>query len=85
MDAARTTMGLRVPQDLSVVGFDDVPMSAWASFGLTTIRPRFGEMVEAAAGLALDPGDADAPTPMIEVPADLVIRSSARLSPAPRH
>lgn len=38
LDAARHVYGLRVPQDLVVVGFDDIPMAAAASFGLTTIR-----------------------------------------------
>jgi len=38
MDTARHTFGLRIPEDLVVVGFDDVPMASAASFMLTTIR-----------------------------------------------
>ena len=30
--------GLRVPDDVSVIGFDDVPMAGWASYRLTTLR-----------------------------------------------
>jgi DNA-binding LacI/PurR family transcriptional regulator len=45
MDAARRELRLRVPEDLSVIGFDDVPMAAWLSYDLTTIAQRIPEMV----------------------------------------
>jgi len=38
IDAARTVLGLRVPDDVSIVGCDDVPMAAWPSFNLATVR-----------------------------------------------
>lgn len=38
LDAARHEFGLRVPDELVVIGFDDLPMAASASFGLTTLR-----------------------------------------------
>jgi len=41
--------GLRVPEDISVVGFDDILMAAWPAYGLTTIRQPIQEMVECAA------------------------------------
>src|SRR5690606_24035633 len=37
LEAARVR-GLRVPQDLSVVGYDDVPLAQWSSPPLTTVR-----------------------------------------------
>jgi len=37
-------IGLRVPRDLSVVGFDDVPEAQWAVPALTTIRQPIAEM-----------------------------------------
>jgi DNA-binding LacI/PurR family transcriptional regulator len=47
--------GLRVPEDISVVGFDDVPLASWPSFNLTTVRQPLPEMAEAALDmLALD-------------------------------
>ena len=45
MDAARHEFGLRIPQDLCVVGFDDIEQSQWLSYGLTT----FTQPVEAIA------------------------------------
>ncbi|MFJ6324711.1 MULTISPECIES: LacI family DNA-binding transcriptional regulator [unclassified Rhizobium] len=38
MDYVRTTLGLRIPEDISVIGFDDVPEAAWLSYRLTTFR-----------------------------------------------
>jgi LacI family transcriptional regulator len=40
---------LRIPQDLSVVGFDDLPMSLWSSPPLTTVRQPLAEMGRVAA------------------------------------
>jgi DNA-binding LacI/PurR family transcriptional regulator len=79
MDAARRVLGLRVPEDLSVIGFDDVPMSSWDSYGLTTFRQRVEPMVDAAVGLVLAALSATPPPPPVEIPCDLVIRASARL------
>jgi LacI family transcriptional regulator len=47
-EAARQR-GLRIPQDLSVVGFDDLPVARWVSPPLTTVRQPLAEMGSAAA------------------------------------
>ncbi|RLJ40977.1 DNA-binding LacI/PurR family transcriptional regulator [Litoreibacter meonggei] len=44
IDAARQA-GMVVGQDISILGFDDVPMAAWTSYQLTTFRQRVGQMV----------------------------------------
>ncbi len=68
-------LGLRVPEDLSVVGFDDITMAGWPSHKLTTIPQPLGEMMDATVSLALelaqDPSLATrtrrfAPLPLIE-------------------
>jgi DNA-binding LacI/PurR family transcriptional regulator len=38
LDAARLDCGQRVPDDLSVIGFDDIPQAAWSAYQLTTFR-----------------------------------------------
>jgi LacI family transcriptional regulator len=52
-EAARQR-GLRVPQDLSVVGFDDLPVARWVSPPLTTVRQPLAEMGRAAAQMLDD-------------------------------
>jgi DNA-binding LacI/PurR family transcriptional regulator len=47
MDALRE-QGLRIPHDVSVVGFDDVPSAAWPCHALTTLRQPVAAMVDAA-------------------------------------
>jgi DNA-binding LacI/PurR family transcriptional regulator len=45
MDAARIKMGLRVPQDIAFVGFDNLEQSGWESYDLTTVQQPLDEMV----------------------------------------
>jgi DNA-binding LacI/PurR family transcriptional regulator len=46
MDALRHRLGLRIPDDLMVGGFDDIPESARLPYQLTTVRQPIDEMVE---------------------------------------
>jgi len=51
MDVLRLEMGLRVPDDVGVIGFDDVPQAAWGSYRLTTVRQCVEPMVDATVTL----------------------------------
>ncbi|WP_136192044.1 LacI family DNA-binding transcriptional regulator [Actinomyces procaprae] len=82
MQTARS-MGIRVPEDLSVVGFDDYKMSEL--FGLTTIRqPVLAEGRSGAELLLSALGEgADAPVHNV-LPTELVVRATTmRLEPRP--
>jgi LacI family transcriptional regulator len=47
LDAA-LSLGVRVPEDLSILGFDDIPMASWEVFQLSTLRQPIGDMARAA-------------------------------------
>ncbi|SHN86678.1 LacI family DNA-binding transcriptional regulator [Bradyrhizobium erythrophlei] len=77
IDAARE-LGLSVPGDVSIVGYDDVPLAALPSYALTTIRQPVHEMAKAAMeilGLGGERGAASAPENRI-VRGTLITRSS---------
>ncbi|RSX49503.1 Periplasmic binding protein-like domain-containing protein [Bifidobacterium callimiconis] len=59
---AARRLGLRIPDDLSVVGFDDIPFAADITPSLTTIRPSFRAVGQRAAELVFkrpEPGNPD--------------------------
>jgi DNA-binding LacI/PurR family transcriptional regulator len=80
MDTLRFELGLRVPQDVSVVGFDNVPQADWGSYRLTTVEQPLQPMIEATVGL-LQRYLRDAqvsPRENVVVPGQLVVRESVR-------
>lgn len=54
MDAARYRLGVKVPEQLSVVGFDGVGPAQWQSYDLTTVRQPVRRMTEAAVSMMLE-------------------------------
>jgi len=80
-DAARAA-GLRVPADLSVVGFDDLPVAALVDPPLTTVRQPLTEMAVAATEMALALGRRDrVPQVGLELATTLTIRESTAPPP----
>jgi LacI family transcriptional regulator len=76
--AGLTAAGIRVPEDIAVVGYDDIPFAAVAAVPLTTVRQPIAEIGTAAARLLLDeiaqPGRV--PRDVVLAP-ELVVRASA--------
>lgn len=80
LEVLREELGLSVPEDVSVIGYDDAPMANWKTFDLTTVRQPLNRMIEATATLLLDEiSDKERLPEKIEIPGELVIRGSARL------
>jgi DNA-binding LacI/PurR family transcriptional regulator len=74
--------GLRIPQDLSVVGFDDVPVAAWVEPPLTTVHQPLTEMAVAATELAPSLGRGEkVPQLGLEIATRLVVRDSTAPPP----
>jgi len=79
MDELRGKMGVRVPEEVSVVGYDDVPMAAWAAYDLTTYRQPLNRMVAATVEAIMHLiQKEDLPQRHIEIAGTLIERSSAR-------
>jgi DNA-binding LacI/PurR family transcriptional regulator len=70
-------VGRRVPEDVSVVGFDDTPESSYFLPALTTVRQDFGEVGRRSVELLLSLMDGNVGDRHTVVPARLVVRESA--------
>lgn len=79
LDVLRSELGLRVPEDVSVVGFDDTAMAALPTYDLTTIRQPVGQMVKASTRILFENiARRDLEPEHLKFEARLVERSSAR-------
>jgi LacI family xylobiose transport system transcriptional regulator len=75
-DAARSH-GLRIPRDLSVVGYDDLQLAEWSSPALTTVHQPLGKMAEEAARLVIRMSESELESiPRMDLATRLVVRES---------
>ncbi|MCX4514787.1 LacI family DNA-binding transcriptional regulator [Streptomyces sp. NBC_01619] len=75
LEAARVN-GLRVPHDLSVVGYDDVQVARWSSPALTTVHQPLRQMAEEAAQMLLRLRTEEPSSTRLELATSLVVRKS---------
>ena len=78
MDAARVEFGLGIPDDLCVVGFDDIEQAGWSSYSLTTFRQPVDQIAECIAGLLEGGGRGAISDARISLEAPLIWRRSVR-------
>ncbi|KIF78224.1 hypothetical protein QR77_39460 [Streptomyces sp. 150FB] len=79
--------GVRVPQDVSVVGFNDIDAAAHVRPALTTVRQPFVDMGRQAARIlmtALDGVESDEESQRVVLPTELIVRDSTTSVPADR-
>lgn len=86
---AAATLGLRIPDDLSVVGFDDLPEAQWATPPMTTVQQPTADMGATALRILLDtirerrtPATRPGRTPRLELATNLLVRRSTAPPPA---
>lgn len=78
MDVIRFSLQLSIPNDVAVVGFDDVPPASWPAYNLTTVRQRANKMVECTVDIILEKierADRGKPT-QIRIPSPIILRGT---------
>ena len=80
MDTLRYEIGLKIPQDVSVIGYDDVPASAWPAYDLTTVRQPVNKMVQETVEILIEKiNNAEIEPRRVKIDGPLIIRGSTRL------
>ena len=78
IDAART-LKVSVPYNLSIVGFDDIPMAGWGAYNLTTVSQEVDPMIDETIALMQEKiAHPDSPPELRLVPCKLKVRRSVR-------
>jgi DNA-binding LacI/PurR family transcriptional regulator len=79
MDVLRFKLGLSVPGDVSIAGFDDVSIAAWPAYDLTTYRQPINRMIaRTVQTLMTQIADAKVAPERIEIEGELIVRGSTR-------
>ena len=80
MDTLRYDLNLRIPEDVSVIGYDDVPAAQWRAYNLTTVRQPADRMVNRTVEILLAQINGDTVSARtITIDGPLICRGSARL------
>ena len=78
--AAAHDLGLAVPRDLAIIGFDDIPLAQYLRPGLSTVQQPATQLGIAALGLALRVANGETVEPVV-LPAKLIVRESSAYEP----
>lgn len=80
LEVLREELGVRVPEDVSVIGYDDAPMASWKTFDLTTVRQPLSQMIEATCRVLIaEIKDRERVPENVVIPGELIVRRSARI------
>lgn len=81
MDTLRIELGLQIPHDASVVGFDDVKQASWGSYQLSSVVQDADAMIEATVGLLMEELEGANQNRALVLPTRLVLRQSSAPRP----
>ena len=81
MDVIRFELGLKIPEQVAVVGYDDVPVASWPAYDLTTVRQPVNRMVAETVSFLLEciVGQ-KTNTRQIQIEGPLIVRGSTKIS-----
>ncbi|WP_094022186.1 LacI family DNA-binding transcriptional regulator [Maliponia aquimaris] len=80
MDVVRHKLGLKVPDEVGIVGFDDVPIAAWPAYDLTSYRQPINKMVARTVESLMERIEDPTVAPdRIKIEGQLIVRGSTRL------
>ena len=81
MDVLRFEIGLKIPEQVSVVGYDDVPVSSWPAYDLTTVRQPANRMIAETVSMILECIENKKTKPrQIKIDGPLIMRGSTRMT-----
>jgi len=73
-------LGLDVPDDVSVVGYDNVPQAAWKGYDLTTVSQPAEAMIEATLAILIEQIESQSVERRASIlPSQLIVRGTSRL------
>ena len=81
VDAARWRLGLRIPEELSLIGFDGIPQAGWEGYELTTFRQPIEEIAEKTVAW-LSSEASPTRQEILSLTPRLIVRNSVRRIPA---
>ena len=78
LDTLRFELGRKVPDDVAVIGYDDVPLASWPAYNLTTVRQPVNQMVLATVDMLLAQIDGSHGCERIEIDGPLMVRGTTK-------
>ena len=80
MDTLRFELGLRIPEDVSVISYDDVTAAAWPAYNLTTVRQCADQMVQETVRILMEQIHGNGlQSQQIAIGSPIIVRGSARI------
>jgi len=78
MDVIREELQLRIPEDIGIIGFDNIPQANWQSYQLTTMSQDVNQMVLATVGVLLNQIQHEIQPEHIVIPCEIIERNTLR-------
>jgi DNA-binding LacI/PurR family transcriptional regulator len=80
MDTLRFELGFNIPEDVSLISYDDVPAAAWPAYNITTIRQRVNQMVQETVRILMEQIEGNSSqSQRISIDSPIILRGSARI------